>query len=76
MNETQENVASVNLVIKNPTRMHDDTFNCTVSLHETLGRFKTKLQQDYPGNPSPESITVCLVSISLFKAYEANPINT
>lgn len=49
---------TIQITIKNPTRLHDDTITIYVESHMSLGDLKAKLQAEYPDHPAPEAITV------------------
>jgi len=46
------------LTIKNPTRLTDDTALLRVSTQITIDELKVQLQKHYPENPAPDAITV------------------
>lgn len=46
------------LVIKNPAKLQNDTFKLTVDPTTTLIQLKHILNVQYPGNPRPEAVTV------------------
>ena len=46
------------VVVKNPRRSHENPFTVHLSQSETLGQLKKRLQASYPGNPTPDTVTV------------------
>lgn len=52
------------VVVKNPRRSHETPFTVPLPQNETLGQLKNRLHASYPGNPTPEAITVsCLLAL-------------
>ena len=52
------------LAFKNPSRPLNDTYTMQCPNTVTIGQLKEMLQQSYPGNPSPDAVTVS--SMNLF----------
>ena len=52
----------VEFIIKNPTGANAPTFTLRATLASTVLDLKKQLQKEYPGNPSPQSQTVCSAS--------------
>lgn len=46
------------VVVKNPRRSHENPFTVHLSQSETLGQLKNRLHASYPGNPTPDTVTV------------------
>ena len=46
------------VVVKNPRRSHENPFTVRLFQSETLGQLKNRLHASYPGNPTPDTVTV------------------